>query len=212
MATPDVAGTKTVLISLATGENGEIIPFVLTSNSNGLVPVASTVAEVQSAGWLDTDIQIITPSASPVDDVVSGDSAVDLESVENSDYVVLAESTDIESAEVENVDVENVDVENVDVESTDVESADVESADVESAEAESAEAVSAEEDVSPEEASIQDTSFGEASKLDGEVEYDSDADSDDNASKPPPQSSAHTLTATTLTISLCIAAVTLNFI
>ncbi|KAJ2481842.1 hypothetical protein IWW56_001458 [Coemansia sp. RSA 2131] len=192
MATPDVAGTKTVLISLATGENGEIIPFVLTSNSNGLVPVASTVAEVQSAGWLDTDIQIITPSASPVDDVVSEDSTVDLESVENSDYVVLAESTDIESAEVENVDVE--------------------SADVESAEAESAEAVSAEEDVSPEEASIQDTSFGEASKLDGEVEYDSDADSDDNASKPPPQSSAHTLTATTLTISLCITAVTLNFI
>ncbi|KAJ2125207.1 hypothetical protein IW147_001106 [Coemansia sp. RSA 720] len=197
MATPDVAGTKTVLISLATGENGEIIPFVLTSNSNGLVPVASTVAEVQSAGWLDTDIQIITPSANSIDDVVSGDSAVDLESVENSDYVVLAESTDIESAEVENVDVE---------------SAEVESADVESAEAESAEAVSAEEYVSPEEASIQDTSFGEASKLDGEVEYDSDADSDDNASKPPPQSSAHTLTATTLTISLCIAAVTLNFI
>ncbi|KAJ2496912.1 hypothetical protein GGH96_005487 [Coemansia sp. RSA 1972] len=192
MATPDVAGTKTVLISLATGEHGEIIPFVLTSNSNGLVPVAPTPS-VESSGWVDTAI-VVAPSASSVDGVESGD----LESEENSDYVVLAESTDVESAEAE---------------SADVESAETESADVESAEAESAEDVSAGEIVSPEEASIQDTSIGEASNIDDQAEYDSDSDAEDTASKPPSaQSSAHTQTTTLLTTLLCITAVTFNFL
>ncbi|KAJ2839787.1 hypothetical protein J3B01_000397 [Coemansia erecta] len=193
MATPDVTGTKTVLISLATGEHGEIIPFVLTSNSNGLVPVElSTVASVEPVGWVDTDVQGVAPSANSMDSVKEGD----LELEESSDYVVLAESTDIESQ----------------VESAEVESAETESADVESAETESAEDVSAEEDVpaeesiSPEDAPIQDTTLGEASNIDDQAEYDSDSDSDDTASKPS-QSSAHTPT-TLLTLSLCIIALT----
>ncbi|KAJ1809230.1 hypothetical protein LPJ77_001796 [Coemansia sp. RSA 2523] len=203
MATPDVTGTKTVLISLATGEHGEIIPFVLTSNSNGLVPVElSTVASVEPVGWVDTDVQGVAPSAISMDSVKEGD----LELEESSDYVVLAESTDVESQ------VESAEVESAETESADVESAETESADVESAETESAEDVSAEEDVpaeesiSPEDAPIQDTTLGEASNIDDQAEYDSDSDSDDTASKPS-QSSAHTST-TLLTFSLCIIALT----
>ncbi|KAJ2002667.1 hypothetical protein GGI02_004181 [Coemansia sp. RSA 2322] len=40
MAVPDVAGTKTVVISLATGDHGQIIPVVLHKNSNGYDPVS----------------------------------------------------------------------------------------------------------------------------------------------------------------------------
>ncbi|KAJ2556332.1 hypothetical protein IWW35_000072 [Coemansia sp. RSA 1878] len=193
MATPDVTGTKTVLISLATGEHGEIIPFVLTSNSNGLVPVElSTVASVEPVGWVDTDVQGVAPSANSMDSVKEGD----LELEESSDYVMLAESTDIESQ-----------VESAEVESAETESADVESAETESAEDVSAEeAVPAEENISPEDAPIQDTTLGEASNIDDQAEYDSDSDSDDTASKPS-QSSAHTPT-TLLTLSLCIIALT----
>ncbi|KAJ2144573.1 hypothetical protein IW136_001298 [Coemansia sp. RSA 678] len=186
MATPDVTGTKTVLISLATGEHGEIVPFVLTSNSNGLVPVElSTGASVEPVGWVDTDAQVVVSSANSVDSVEG-----DLELEENSDYVVLAESTDIESEGVE---------------SAEVESAETESADVESAETESVEDVPAEESVSPEDAPTQDTTLGEASNIDDQAEYDSD--SDDTASNPSSQSSAHTPT-TLLTLSLCIIALT----
>ncbi|KAJ2182720.1 hypothetical protein GGF45_000594 [Coemansia sp. RSA 551] len=194
MATPDVTGTKTVLISLATGEHGEIIPFVLTSNSNGLVPVElSTVASVEPVGWVDTDVQGVAPSANSMDSVKEGD----LELEESSDYVVLAESTDVESEGVESAEVE----------SAETESADVESAETESAEDVSAEeAVPAEENISPEDAPIQDTTLDEASNIDDQAEYDSDSDSDDTASKPS-QSSAHTPT-TLLTLSLCIIALT----
>ncbi|KAJ2168909.1 hypothetical protein IW139_000254 [Coemansia sp. RSA 353] len=201
MATPDVTGTKTVLISLATGEHGEIIPFVLTSNSNGLVPVElSTVASVEPVGWVDTDVQGVAPSANSMDSVKEGD----LELEESSDYVMLAENTDIESEGVESAEVESAEVESAETESADVESAETESAEDVSAE----EAVPAEESISPEDAPIQDTTLDEASNIDDQAEYDSDSDSDsdDTASKPS-QSSAHTPT-TLLTFSLCIIALT----
>ncbi|KAJ2452172.1 hypothetical protein EV183_003099 [Coemansia sp. RSA 2336] len=68
-ASADVAGTKTVIISLATGDQGEIIPVVLTSNSNGLIPADATASteadsaeiEAPTSEWNDTSIEIVLP-------------------------------------------------------------------------------------------------------------------------------------------------------
>ncbi|KAI9504434.1 hypothetical protein GGI25_003298 [Coemansia spiralis] len=38
LASPDVAGTRTIVISLATGDRGQIIPFVLPKNTGTVEP------------------------------------------------------------------------------------------------------------------------------------------------------------------------------
>ncbi|KAJ2713516.1 hypothetical protein H4R23_005953, partial [Coemansia sp. Cherry 401B] len=109
LSAPDVAGTKTVIISLATGDQGEIIPFVLTSNSNGLVPVSST------AGWQDTSVEIVAPEenepSEPVATVDSASEEASFDSVVDTENSNVEESSLTESAALEASDADEYDSE-----------------------------------------------------------------------------------------------------
>ncbi|KAJ2080937.1 hypothetical protein GGI09_007682 [Coemansia sp. S100] len=54
VAKPDVAGTRTVVISLATGESGQIIPFVLHRNSHGFDPITISSTDSTDSVFSDT--------------------------------------------------------------------------------------------------------------------------------------------------------------
>ncbi|KAJ2083368.1 hypothetical protein H4R24_000845 [Coemansia sp. RSA 988] len=79
LATPDTPGTKTFIISLATTDNGQLVPVVLNSNSNGL--------ETLSMPDISDDTSIVQ------------DTDADLQSLESSSILEAATDADLQSLE-----------------------------------------------------------------------------------------------------------------
>ncbi|KAJ2867442.1 hypothetical protein GGH94_000831 [Coemansia aciculifera] len=107
VAKPDVAGTRTVVISLATGESGQIIPFVLHRNSHGFDPITifstkstgSSVFSDTSFDWTSSDIISTSDAGSEESTVVSIEVSSTAESsVESSIAELSTETSVIESA------------------------------------------------------------------------------------------------------------------
>ncbi|KAJ2522526.1 hypothetical protein H4217_000685 [Coemansia sp. RSA 1939] len=70
LAAPDVAGTRTIVISLATGDNGQLIPFVIDKNN---IPLESSPTGVDDDNANAESIE----QASSSEDAVSDQSASD---------------------------------------------------------------------------------------------------------------------------------------
>ncbi|KAJ2743774.1 hypothetical protein GGI20_003497 [Coemansia sp. BCRC 34301] len=66
VAKPDVAGTRTVVISLATGESGQIIPYVLHRNSYGFDPITISSYEEQTSSAESPDTSVDSTSSEAV--------------------------------------------------------------------------------------------------------------------------------------------------
>ncbi|KAJ2750758.1 hypothetical protein GGI19_004917 [Coemansia pectinata] len=107
VAKPDVAGTRTVVISLATGQSGQIIPFVLHRNSHGFDPITifstkstgSSVFSDTSFDWTSSDIISTSDAGSEESTVVSIEVSSTAESsVESSIAELSTETSVIESA------------------------------------------------------------------------------------------------------------------
>ncbi|KAJ2797556.1 hypothetical protein H4R20_005139 [Coemansia guatemalensis] len=65
LATPDTPGTKTFVISLATTDNGQLVPVVLDRNSNGFetLSMPETSDDASVAQDTDADVQSLGSSS-----------------------------------------------------------------------------------------------------------------------------------------------------
>ncbi|KAJ1946646.1 hypothetical protein GGF37_001038 [Kickxella alabastrina] len=180
MAEPDVAGTRTVFISLATGDQGELIPLILHKNSDGFEPVSLPSF---SSSEITTSESNIVESGSEIESVEadgsdssSNEEEVDSNEVESEDISAEshpsidasletpfpAENTNMSQQEQPSPEGSSNSEESADPESS---SAVDESADLESSADESADASSAEEI---------------AEKNSKEIDSDSDSDSEND--------------------------------
>ncbi|KAJ2351713.1 hypothetical protein IWW50_004928, partial [Coemansia erecta] len=182
MAVPDVAGTKTVVISLATNDDGQILPLVMTSKSNGLEPVNPPSPSEEPTAWQDTNIEIIMQNT---DEPVSEDASADSEQANNENNEDAAESDGFVEDEQ---NVPSID----------------EEVKAESDGGDSESEVNGESEVAEESGAVDE----DASKPDGEAEYDSDSDADTvSADHEEPKSSANAPSnALSLMFAMCITA------
>ncbi|KAJ2327435.1 hypothetical protein GGI00_004468 [Coemansia sp. RSA 2681] len=100
VAKPDVAGTRTVVISLATGEGGQIIPFVLHRNSHGFDPITIYSSEEQTSALEVSDTGVVASTNSEFtsgSSQVSATEASNVSSVEASAAELSSEATESES-------------------------------------------------------------------------------------------------------------------
>ncbi|KAJ1902098.1 hypothetical protein LPJ66_000273 [Kickxella alabastrina] len=183
MAEPDVAGTRTVFISLATGDQGELIPLILHKNSDGFEPASLPSS---SSSEIATSESIIVESASESEsaeadgsDSSSSEEEVDSNEVESEDISAEshlsidasletpfpAENTNMSQQEQPSSEESSTSEESVDPESS---SAVDESAALESSADKAADAGSAEET---------------AEKNSKEIDSDSDSENDEDNSE-----------------------------
>ncbi|PIA18558.1 hypothetical protein COEREDRAFT_6276 [Coemansia reversa NRRL 1564] len=73
LAIPDTPGTKTFVISLATTDNGQLVPVVLSSNSNGFETVTMPDTSDVSLDAQDSDADIQYLENSSILDETSAD-------------------------------------------------------------------------------------------------------------------------------------------
>ncbi|KAJ1667512.1 hypothetical protein IW140_002092 [Coemansia sp. RSA 1813] len=99
LAAPDVAGTKTIVISLATGDNGQFIPVVIDKNSalNELSQTESTpaAADASVGSEEETDDPAISNNQSASKDVINSDEASIEQTVDNLTTVSSEQTTPV---------------------------------------------------------------------------------------------------------------------